>query len=191
VVYELLSDGGGQQSNMDFHQLYIVTRGQVEVVVLVGGTDQQVVAVYGVGQIFGPNLSLMNLNECTQIRCSKPTDVISLGASSLELLCRKFTTLEQAFSTCRELRSELGTNVHLRELWRGFETLTDIELEEIRALLTTEAYSVGVQVCRQGQEVDKLLLVARGDIEMEYGSCQDRYAPPCCDSQQSVSPCVR
>ena len=52
--------------------------------------------------------------------------------------------------------------------------LNDIELEEVRALLATEVYSVGVQVCRQGQEVGKLLLVVRGEVELEYGNHQKR-----------------
>lgn len=172
VIYELPSDEEAPFDHTGLHQLCIVTRGQVELVV--GEMDQRAVAVYGVGQIFGPNLSLMNLDEYSQIRCSKPTDVIALDTCCLELLCQKFTALQQAFSTCRELRSELGTNEHLRQLWRGFEMLTDIELEEVRALLATEVYSVGVQVCRQGQEVGKLLLVVRGEVELEYGNHQKR-----------------
>ena len=172
VVYEVLGEGQGHSDQAACHQLCIVTRGQVELVV--GEADQQAaVAVYGVGQIFGPAVSLMNLDQYAQVRCSKPTDVVALDATSLEHFCEEFGTLQTALDTCRELRSEFDTNQHLRQLWRGFQTLSEEELEDVRSLLATEVYPIGMQICRQAQEVDKLLLIVRGEVELDYGGSHE------------------
>jgi uncharacterized protein (DUF2461 family) len=68
--------------------------------------------------------------HCAVAGCSKATDVVALDSVSLTALCDKFETLQAAFDTCQQLRSELDTNEHMRQLWRGFVHLSDEELED-------------------------------------------------------------
>jgi hypothetical protein len=96
-----------------------------------------------------------------------------MHAASQEQIFEEFGTLETALDTCRELRSEIDTNQHLRQLWRGFQTLSEEELEDVRSLLATEVYPIGMQICRQAQEVDKLLLIVRGEVELDYGGSHE------------------
>ena len=184
ITLQPMGDDDDAASSMAYHQLCIVTRGQVELVI---GSDQHVLAVYGVGQIFGPAVSLMTLEQDAHLRCSKATDVVALDTVSLSALCDKFETLQAAFDTCRQLRSELDTNDHLRQLWRGFVHLSEEELEDqVRLLLSTEVHPVGTQICHQHQEVHKLFLIVRGEVQL-YASSGSPHMTQSHDSMSEYS----
>ena len=90
--------------------LYIVTRGQVELVTNDGVEEPHVLAKYGVGQIFGSLVSLRAVEQEAVVRCRTATDVVALSRSSLTPLCRRFPALQQSFDTCAEIRTELDSD---------------------------------------------------------------------------------